>query len=105
MNMERKMFPANQKVHIDRFERRLNLDLKEKNTEYHFPFFHAFIPSDVLIQKSEGYILEAPKVEKEAGKEEFAGPSMDNIIKGLAEAKQKEENFKKRQVGFVERAI
>ena len=25
---------------------------------------------------------------------------MDTIFKGLAEAKQKEENFKKRQVGF-----
>jgi len=62
--------PANQKVHIDRFER-----------------------SDVLIQKSEGYILEAPK----AAKEDFAGPRMDTIFKGLAEAKQKEENFKKRQ--------
>ena len=44
-------------------------------------------------------------MEKENGKEQFAGPSMDNIIKSLAEAKQKEENFKKRQVGFVDRAI
>ena len=67
--------------------------------------FDAFFPSDVLIQKSEGYVLDAPKVEKENGKEEFAGPSMENIFKGLAEAKQKEENFKKRQVGFVERTI
>ena len=40
--------------------------------------FDTFIPSDILIQKTEGYILEAPKVEREDGKEEFAGPSMDN---------------------------
>ena len=58
-----------------------------------------------MIQKSEGYILEAPKAEKEDGKEEFSGPSMENIFKGLAEAKQKEENFKKRQVGFLERVM
>ena len=58
--------------------------------------FDSLLLSDVLIQKSEGYILEAPKAEKE----DFAGPSMDTIFKGLAEAKQKEENFKKRQVNF-----
>ena len=61
-----------------------------------FNFFDTLLLSDVLIQKSEGYILEAPK----AAKEDFAGPRMDTIFKGLAEAKQKEENFKKRQVGF-----
>ena len=64
--------------------------------------YNTFLPSDVLIQKCEGYILEAPKAEKDDGKEEFEGPSMENIFKGLAEAKQKEENFKKRQVGLGE---
>ena len=59
--------------------------------------FDTLLLSDVLIQKSEGYILEAPKAERE---DLGAGPSMDTIFKGLAEAKQKEENFKKRQVGF-----
>ena len=46
--------------------------------------------------------MEAPKAEKDDGKEGFEGPSMETIFKGLAEAKQKEENFKKRQVGFGE---
>ena len=59
--------------------------------------FDTLLLSDVLIQKSEGYILEAPKAERE---DLGAGPSMDTIFKGLAEAKQKEENFKKQQVGF-----
>ena len=81
--------------------------------------------SEVLIQKSEGYILEARKTEKEDGHgmiqgprkkhitigvfllihqttfKSFKGPSMASIFKGLAKAKQKEENFKKRQVRFM----
>ena len=78
----------------------------------------------MLIKKSEGYILEARKTEKEDGDgmiqgqsvdylakgvfllvhqttfKSFKGPSMASIFKGLAKAKQKEENFKKRQVGL-----
>ena len=54
--------------------------------------------SDVLIQKSDGYILEAQPAESRKYKMECSA-RMENIFKGLAEAKQKEENFKKRQVG------
>ena len=78
----------------------------------------------MLLQKSEGFILEARKTEKEDGRgkiqgqrigrvtigvlmlihqtsfKSFQGPSMASIFKGLAKAKQKEENFKKRQVGL-----
>merc|ERR1719412_3431208 len=64
---------ANQIVHINQFEL-----------------------SEVLIQRSEGYILEARKTEKEDGRGKIQGQSMASIFKGLAEAKQKEENFKKR---------
>ena len=55
--------------------------------------------SDVLIQKSDGYILEAQPAESRKYKMECSA-RMENIFKGLAEAKQKEENFKKRQVGW-----
>ena len=86
--------------------------------------FCIFLCSEVLIQKSEGFILEARKTEKEDGHgmiqgqrkdyltigmfslihqttfKSSKGTSMASIFKGLTEAKQKEENFKKRQVGL-----
>ena len=54
-----------------------------------------FVKSEVLVQKTEHFILEAPKIEKMETEEEKK-PMMD-ILKGLQEAKIKAENFKKRQ--------
>merc|ERR1712129_94625 len=54
-----------------------------------------FIRSDVLMQETEGFVIEAP--EKMEEEEEEARVKMKDIFKGLKEAKQKEESFKKRQ--------